>query len=131
MNAKQAKFVEYFLLGNNQTDAYMLAYGSKNKDYARKAGSRLMTNGDIRQAIDEALDSGVWLAGSILRREAPSAAETVCELKDMGNSQYNVRLQAAKDILDRVGLKPKDEVDHSGDVGFRVILPPGMKKDEL
>lgn len=47
---------------------------------------------------------------------APKAIQTVAKLLNHKNAY--IRFQAAKDILDRAGYKPKDKVEHSGAIEF-------------
>lgn len=49
-------------------------------------------------------------ATRILRRAVPRAARRLVDIMEFGTSQHGMRLAAAKDILDRSGLKPVQEI---------------------
>lgn len=58
MTDKQKIFCDEYLIDLNATKAYLRAYPTcKNEDYARKAGSRLMTKEDINSYINERLEA--------------------------------------------------------------------------
>ena len=53
MTKKQKRFADEYIIDLNATRAYRAAYsGIKSDEVARKAGSRLLTNVDIRLYID-------------------------------------------------------------------------------
>jgi len=54
---KQKLFADEYLIDLNATRAYLAAYPNvKNKEVARRAGSRLLTFVDVQAYIDERLD---------------------------------------------------------------------------
>ena len=53
MTEKQKIFIREYLKDFNGTRAYKEAYNCENEDTARKNASRLLTNVDIRQEIEE------------------------------------------------------------------------------
>ena len=56
MTDKQKRFADEYLIDLNATRAYRAAYpNAKKEDVARKNGSRLLTNADVRNYIDERL----------------------------------------------------------------------------
>lgn len=57
MTEKQKIFADEYLIDLNATRAYLAAYPNvKNKEVARRAGSRLLTFVDVQAYIDERLD---------------------------------------------------------------------------
>lgn len=57
MTEKQKLFADEYLIDLNATRAYKAAYPNvKNKEVARRAGSRLLTFVDVQVYIDERLD---------------------------------------------------------------------------
>lgn len=57
MTEKQKLFADEYLIDLNATRAYLAAYPNvKNKEVARRAGSRLLTFVDVQAYIDERLD---------------------------------------------------------------------------
>lgn len=67
---------------------------------------------EFQARIDEHLDVIVSEARQILRRGATQAARQIVDMIRYGNPMHTVKLKAAQDVLDRVGLKPvaKQEV---------------------
>jgi hypothetical protein len=76
---------------------------------------------EFKARVDEYLEEVVSAARSIMRRNATAAAKTVVDLSVWGLPGHTTRLAAAKDVLDRVGLKPVQEVkqENSGAVTVR------------
>lgn len=57
MTEKQKLFADEYLIDLNATRAYLAAYPNvKNKEVARRAGSRLLTFVDVQAYIDERLE---------------------------------------------------------------------------
>ena len=57
MTEKQKRFADEYLIDCNATRAYKVAYPNVKKDEtARKLGSRMMTNDDVKKYIDEQLE---------------------------------------------------------------------------
>ena len=57
MTEKQKLFADEYLIDLNATRAYLAVYPNvKNKEVARRAGSRLLTFVDVQAYIDERLD---------------------------------------------------------------------------
>lgn len=123
LNPKQAKFVELYTAGGmSRAEAYMGAYGQGNCDTARKNAYNLIaTNSDVREEIERILDEGLKGARERLKAEIDPTLEKLFDLREMGNRDYVVQFQACKDILDRAGLKPKEEVEHSGEVNVNLL----------
>jgi phage terminase small subunit len=94
LTPKQRRFVEALLAnGGNKTEAAKAAgYGERS---AHVTGCRLTKLPWVKRALREALDD-------ILADAAPIAAMTLRQLLD--SKSHYVRLEAAKDILDRQGV---------------------------
>ena len=106
----------------SRAEAYMKAYGQKNRDTARKTAHELITtNPDVRAEIDRLLSAGLEAAREMLQSESVATTEKLITLRRFGNREYGVQMAACKDILDRIGLKPKEQVEHSGEMVFRLI----------
>lgn len=52
INDQQSHFVREYIRYSNASKAYQIAYEDSNEDSARKSGSRLLTNDDIRAHVD-------------------------------------------------------------------------------
>jgi len=122
LNPKQAKFVRLYTGGMTRADAYMAVYDCTDRESARKKAHRLIvTNGDVKAEIDRILDEGLEHAIEILRVAGTDTVTRLIELRDMGNKEYTVQLAACKDILDRIGLKPPEKIEHSGEIRIPLI----------
>lgn len=82
---------------------------------------------EFQARIDEHIEAMVGEARRILNQYATRAAKTVAELTVIGLPGHSTRLAAAKDILDRVGLKPveKQQVQSDGALTIRWIEDDG------
>lgn len=67
--------------------------------------------------LDEAATAD---AARILRRAATRAAQKLVDIMEFGSVQHTTRLAAAKDILDRSGLKPTEKVQQDTTGHFEV-----------
>jgi len=54
--------------------------------------------------------------------QARKSFEFVCKLRDNPNVHWGLRLDAAKDIQDRIFGKPKQALEHSGTLNLEQIL---------
>lgn len=77
---------------------------------------------DFQARVDEHVDAVVTEARSILRRSATKAARQMAGLLTDGLPMDTVKLAAAKDVLDRVGLKAPEEIKHTGALTFSVDI---------
>jgi hypothetical protein len=116
MTEKQAAFVkEYVANGGNGTKAAEAAGYSKQS--AKDISCRLKANPLIQQAVQKELVLAMGYA-------AVPALARVIGLIDSARSDY-VRLEAAKDLLNRAGYVPPTRVDHRLDAGLSVTLSLG------
>ena len=115
LNARQKKFLKNYLEENMcATDAYQEAYGCKRDSARFSAATLLSTNPNIIAAVEayELLEEKA--TKRMLHSKSERAAETLGDALD--SDDINAQIRAAKEILDRTGHKPKDEVEHSGHV---------------
>ncbi len=117
LSRQQQKFIENYLSGMNLTDAYIKAgYKTKSRYVAGVNASQLMKNPKIRAVVDEAMEEQLQAARDRLNSLTGKAIEALTSLIEHGTAQDSVRLGAAKDILDRAGLKPEKVQEHSGEI---------------
>lgn len=76
----------------------------------------------FRKEFEERRNKHIERAKDILEAAAPKAAERMLELIKEKGKNAKVALGAAKDILDRAGLKPVDKHEHRGEGGGPMIL---------
>lgn len=115
LNPRQSKFLKNYLQESmSATDAYVDAYGCKRKSARESAAVLLSTNLNIIAAVDayELLENKA--TKRMLHGKSERAAEALGEALD--SEDVNAVIRAAKEILDRTGHKPKEEVEHTGHV---------------
>lgn len=132
LNPRHEKFIQGILEGKTRTQAYIDAgYSRRN---ARKAASNLWTNMDIQGEITRRTEEVTEQAKIHLQEKSLAAAKTITELAEDGTKNDFCRLQAAKDVLDRTGMKPAEKVQHSGELklslGDIVERARSRKQDE-
>jgi hypothetical protein len=98
---KQAKFVEYYVLTGNATQAYKMA------GYSPKAADVNGPNLRKKLAVEIEEETRKRVQGL-----APMAVGFLEELAKNAQSEQ-VRLKAVMDILDRSGYKPTDKVEQT------------------
>lgn len=76
---------------------------------------------EFQSRVDEIIEEVVGDARRILRRNAAAAAQQLVHLHTSGHSMHAVKLAACKDILDRVGLKSPEKIEHGGTIGTYVV----------
>lgn len=131
LNPRQAKFVKLYTGGGmSRAQAYMAAYGQKDESVARRdAANLIVSNSVVKAEIDRILDTQVARVQERLLAEADATVDQYFLLRDMGNSEYSVRLRACIDHMDRIGLKPVEQVEMSGEV-VRINVH-GVNMDEF
>jgi len=113
LTERQAAFVDaYVSNGGNALQAAVEAGYSKTS--AKQEGSRLLRNPKVAQALARA-------AADHLARHAPVAMQSVFALMTTARSE-KVRLEAAKDWLDRAGLTAVERHQHLVDGELRVVI---------
>ena len=144
MTEKQKIFADEYLIDLNATRAYRAVYKNiKNDGVARRNGSRLLTNADIKKYIDERLDEihnektadaqeVMEYLTSVLRGESTSEEIVVEGLGD-GCSEARTmekrpsekdRLKAAELLGKRFGLYT-DKVEMDADMDLNITIDYG------
>lgn len=106
LTEKQELFVDLYVRSGGK-----VGLSAEKAGYAdRSIGSKLLKDPKIIKRIQELTLEAIGV-------NAVSALHTVVKLSKSARSDY-VRLEAAKDILDRAGYRPPERVDHrvSGDL---------------
>lgn len=144
MTEKQKLFVEEYLIDLNATRAYRAVYKNiKNDGVARRNGSRLLTNADIKKYIDDRLEEihnektadaqeVMEYLTAVLRGESTSEEIVVEGLGD-GVSEARTmekrpsekdRLKAAELLGKRFGLYT-DKVEMDADMDLNITVDYG------
>lgn len=144
MTEKQKRFCDEYLIDCNATRAYKAVYRSiKSDEVARKAGSRLLTNVDVKKYITNRMEEihnektadaqeVIEYLTSVLRGES-SSTEIVVEGTGDGCSEARTiekapsekeRLKAAELLGKRYGLYT-DKVDLDADAELHICIDYG------
>lgn len=111
---KQQAFVSYYVASGGKVGiaATKAGYATRNE------GSRLLRDPKIIKLIQEKMMDAIGV-------QAVSALGTVVKLARSARSDY-VRLEAARDLLDRAGYKPPDRqlIKVSGDLSVTFDIAP-------
>lgn len=108
--------------------ASALAEGKTWKATAEAVGvgtttiARWMKAPEFTARIDDLQAEMVAEARRILRRNATAAAQQLVNLVRHGHSLHSVKLAAAKDVLDRVGLKATEKHEYTGTDGAALTI---------
>jgi len=121
LTEKQEKFLDQlFNNGGDVIEAMQLA------EYHPQSRSNLLNS--VKNEIIER--TKMTLAGS-----APKSAQRIQEGLDadgtLPTSQMEVRMKAAADILDRIGITKRQEIDIRAEVVHGVVLLPPKKEEEI
>lgn len=148
MTEKQKRFCDEYLIDCNATRAYKAVYRNiKSDEVARKAGSRLLTNVDVKKYITNRMEEihnektadaqeVIEYLTSVLRGES-SSTEIVVEGTGDGCSEARTiekapsekeRLKAAELLGKRYGLYT-DKVDLDADAELHICIDYGESSE--
>lgn len=148
MTEKQKRFCDEYLIDLNATRAYRAVYRSiKSDEVARKAGSRLLTNVDVKKYITNRMEEihnektadaqeVIEYLTSVLRGES-SSTEIVVEGTGDGCSEARTiekapsekeRLKAAELLGKRYGLYT-DKIDLDADAELHICIDYGESSE--
>lgn len=148
MTEKQKRFCDEYLIDCNATRAYKTVYRNiKSDEVARKAGSRLLTNVDVKKYITNRMEEihnektadaqeVIEYLTSVLRGES-SSTEIVVEGTGDGCSEARTiekapsekeRLKAAELLGKRYGLYT-DKVDLDADAELHICIDYGESSE--
>ena len=120
LNPQHEKFIQNRVSGMSQTEAYIAAgYAEKS---ARQNAHRLITNDYIQQEIKRRLDEIRADAEIHLASKALQMAQIETKIAESGSKEDFCSLSAAKDVLDRLGIRAEEKVKHSGKVDSNLVI---------
>lgn len=136
LNAKHILFVNDYMISQNVTESYKKVYGC-SEEAARKNGSRLMTNDDIRSEIErrqkkinEQVEekTGIsvqWVLDSFKSiAERCMQAEAVTDREGNPTGEYKFDSAGANKAVESIGKYLgmfKEKVEHSGSLGVTIV----------
>ena len=104
LTEKQKAFCDYYIESLNATESYKRAYECKNDSTARTNSSRMLTNANIKNYIDEKLKEI-----EDLDRYIDNISQALCDemfqerVKDI-KEELNSATKAIESILSKLGL---------------------------
>lgn len=111
LNPSQEKFIDEYLIDLNATRAYKATYPDASEESARRAGSRLLTNVDIKKVLSERLKESRELLEAtrerILRELNIIAFSDIKDFVDWGS-----RPKFKRENLELDGDLSEEDIDH-------------------
>lgn len=147
LTEKQKAFCDYYIESLNATESYKRSYRCKNDSTARSNSSRMLTNANIKNYIDEKLkeieDKRIAKAEEVLAFLSSSLRgeidEEVVVVEGIGDGVSKTRIVtkqlSAKDRIKAAELLGKrhslftEKVDVEGNVGITIIDDIGRLED--
>lgn len=107
---RQLRFVQLYNRLENATEAAKQAGYSAKTAYSQ--GQRLLKNVEIAAAIQAAQED----IQAILAAEVLASIRTLVQVRDDGEAPAQVRIMAARDLLDRALGKATERIEQKGNV---------------
>ena len=120
LTEKQIAFSREYIIDYNATQAAKRAGYSEKTAYAQ--GSKLLKKTEIKEAVAKNLEEQEALLRQRFSSDAIVARKIMFNIMKDDDAPPAVRLNAAKDFLDRAGFKPvdKQETNNTGDIDVKV-----------
>lgn len=110
LTPRQLRFVQLYNRLENATEAAKQAGYSAKTAYSQ--GQRLLKNVEIAAAIQAAQED----IQAILAAEVLASIRTLVQVRDDGEAPAQVRIMAARDLLDRALGKATERIEQKGNV---------------
>jgi hypothetical protein len=125
LNPRQMLFVDGIEKGMSQVEAYLAAGydGGKDNHSAYSYSSQLFTNPKIVAELYKRVSNrkaGVRQRLSTMSDMATNLYIKIMSIKSDDPEIMRLQQKTASDILDRNGHKPKEEIEHTGDISISV-----------
>ena len=124
LNPRQMKFCDNTEQGMSLVQAYIQA-GYKDSDAAYSSASDLLRNPKILAEMDNRLFARKRSAQQRFGSMIDGSTNVYINIlkRDAGDNMQLLALQqrVASDVFNRMGLKPKDAVEHSGQFGVTLL----------
>ena len=144
LTEKQKAFADYYIESLNATESYKRAYEVENQRTAESAGSRMLSNVEVKKYIDEVMsakdESRIASQDEILQILTDIARgiteEEVVQFSQLGEELRTTRKPTIKDRIKAAELLGKryalftEKVDLEGNVGVTIIDDIGALEDE-
>lgn len=145
LNAKHILFINDYMISHNATESYKKVYGCTD-DAARKNGSRLLTNDDIRAEIERRQeivniqvekDTGIsvqWVIDSFKTiAERCMQAEAIVDREGNETGEWRFDSSGANKAVESIGKYLgmfKEKIEHSGHLTNKIDLS-GLSVEDL
>lgn len=134
LNPRQRKFVENIEEGMSLIDAYIGAGYKDKKPGVYSCASQLFRNPKILEEFDNRLFGRKRAAQQRFGGMTDGSTNVyikILKLKaDLDPKLLELQRKVAEDVFDRMGLKPKQEVEHSGAMSISPVFYFGDKLTE-
>jgi len=136
LNPRQTKFIEGIEEGMSLADAYRKAgYKSSDRTVYSNA-SQLVRNPKVVEELDRRLFSRKRAAEQRLGGMVDGATNCYVKILKLSPGEesklWELQRKVSADVFDRIGLKPKEQVEHSGEVKVHItfmdIVEENMKR---
>jgi len=124
LNPRQMKFVEGIDGGKSLVDAYIAA-GYKNSKTSYVSASQLLRNPKVIAELDDRLFTRKRTASQRFGGMIDGSTNIYIKILKMDANEnpqlLSLQQKVASDVFDRSGMKPKQEVELSGEVSISLI----------
>lgn len=132
LSVRHKRFADGIMEGETYGSAYQAAgYACKNLEIATQAASRLSRNVKIQEYIRQKQEEERHLNQLRMARMAAKIVARFNKMADDPDVDNRTKYLIGKDILDRAGYKPKEEIELTGNIAINISIPKGVKDDEL
>lgn len=122
LSVKERKFIDNLFAGMSQGKAYIEAGYKPSIDGAYSFASRMIRKDKVKREIERRQAEIRAASMNELYVVGQSAVKSLAKMMIQGTKEDRVKLDATKDVLDRLGIKEpeKAELEHSGEVLFKL-----------
>jgi len=129
MNSKQEKFVEFYLINGNASEAYEKAYPGVKRTTAATAGERLLRNDEIIAAITKGREDLKVKCLVTKEQLIQDLLDIKANHKDGDARGSATAIKAIELISKMLGLNAPEKIEHSGQQPISIIKITEVRKD--
>jgi phage terminase small subunit len=120
LTEKQLLFIEYYIETGNATESAKRAgYSAKT---AGSIGSENLTKPEIKEAIEKRREEIRTELQNKFLASAVKAQQIMNQVLENSETPPHVKIQAAKDLMDRAGFKPTEKREITGEVHQQITF---------
>ena len=132
-NIRQRKFIDNLFLGMSQKAAYIEAGYKAEGHSAESSASKMLRNVEVEAEMKKRLTDVDSRNRIRLARISETALANLLNIIQDGGTKDRTKLKAIKDVLDRVGLRAKEELKREGGMElepWRVIIKTAVPRPD-